>query len=259
MRVNKRNKVSALLVMAVIAGISLTSYAQKRASQWKVHDRDREQAVVVTPGDKPSNPPSDAIILFDGKDLSKWTRGNGKPASWKIEDGYMEVLKGAGSIVTAQPFGDCQLHIEWASPESGAGEGQGRGNSGIKFMGKYELQVLDSRNNVTYADGHAGAIYGQYPPLVNASKGPGKWQSYEVVFRRPIFDDQGAVVRPASITAFHNGVLVQDHSELLGGTSGASRSYRKHADKLPLQLQDHSHPVRYRNIWIRELPEPRQP
>ncbi|NQV31094.1 MAG: DUF1080 domain-containing protein [Phycisphaeraceae bacterium] len=259
MRVSKRNKISALLVVAVVTGVSLTSYAQKRASQYKVHGRDREQPSVVTPGDRPSDPPSDAIILFDGKDLSKWQKGQGKPATWKVENGTMAVVRKGGSIVTRQSFGDCQLHIEWASPASGEGDGQGRGNSGIKFMGKYELQVLDSYKNITYADGQAGAIYGQYPAMVNASKGPGQWQSYEVIFRRPVFDDQGAVVRPASITAFHNGVLVQDHSELLGGTSGASRSYRKHAEKLPLQLQDHSHPVRYRNIWIRELPEPRQP
>ena len=259
MRLKTRKKIAALLVVAVISGLSLASYAQKRASRWKVHDRDREQAVVVTPGDKPCDPPSDAIILFDGKDLSNWTRGNGKPAGWKVENGYMEVVKGGGSIITAQPFGDCQLHIEWASPKSGAGKDQSRGNSGIKFMGRYELQVLDSYKNVTYADGHAGSNYGQYPPLVNVSKGPGQWQSYEVIFRRPIFDDQGAVVRPASLTVFHNGVLVQDHSEILGGTSGASRGYKKHADRLPIQLQDHSHPVRYRNIWIRELPEPQRP
>ena len=126
-------------------------------------------------------------------------------------------------------------------------------------MGRYELQVLGSHHNVTYADGHAGSIYGQYPPLVNVSKGPGQWQTYDVIFRRPVFDDQGAVVRPASLTVFYNGVVVQDHSEILGGTSGPSRGYKQHADKLPLQLQDHSHPVRYRNIWIRELPEPRRP
>ncbi len=259
MTTESRNRVTGLLTVAIISGFALTGHAQKRASDWKVHDRDREQPVVVTPGDKPCNPPSDAIILFGGKDMSKWQKGKGKPATWKVENGTMEVVKKGGSIVTKQSFGDCQFHIEWASPASGKGDGQGRGNSGIKFMGRYELQVLDSHKNVTYADGHAGAIYGQYPPMVNVSKTPGQWQTYDIIFRGPVFDEQGAVVRPASITALHNGVLVQDHSILLGGTSGASRSYRKHADKLPLQLQDHSHPVRYRNIWIRELPEPRKP
>lgn len=250
---------TALLIVAVILGFSMTSYALKRASEWKVHDRDRAQPVAVIPGEEPRNAPSDAIVLFDGKDLSMWQQGNGQPAKWKVENGYMEVVKGGGSIVTTQPFGDCQLHIEWASPASGTGSDQNRGNSGIKFMERYELQVLDSYNNITYADGQAGSIYGQYPPMVNVSKKPGQWQTYDVVFRRPIFDDQGAVVRPASMTVFYNGVVVQDHSELLGGTSGASRGYKKHADKLPMQLQDHSHPVRYRNIWIRELPEPQQP
>jgi hypothetical protein len=237
----------------------MSSFALKRASEWKVHDRDREQPVAVIPGEEPRNPPSDAIVLFDGKDLSMWQQGNGQPAKWKVENGTMEVVKGGGSIVTTQPFGDCQLHIEWASPASGTGSDQNRGNSGIKFMERYELQVLDSYENITYADGQAGAIYGQYPPLVNVSKKPGEWQTYDVIFRRPIFDDQGTVTRPASMTVFHNGVVVQDHSEILGGTSGASRGYRKHADKLPMQLQDHSHPVRYRNIWIRELPEPQLP
>ena len=259
MTTKTRKMTTALFILAVVSGFALNSYAQKRASDWKVHDRDRAQPSVVTPGDKPSDPPSDAIILFDGKDLSKWQKGQDKPATWKVENGTMEVVKKGGSIVTKQPFGDCQLHIEWASPASGEGNDQGRGNSGIKFMGKYELQVLDSYDNITYADGQAGSIYGQYPAMVNVSKKPGQWQTYDVIFRGPVFDDQGAVVRPASMTVLYNGVLVQDHSILLGGTSGASRSYRKHADKLPLQLQDHSHPVRYRNIWIRELPEPQQP
>ena len=259
MQTSNRQRVTVLWILAAILGCALTGFAQKRASDWKVHDRDRAQPVAVTPGDKPCMAPSDAIILFDGKDLSQWQKGNGQPAIWKVEDGTMAVVKKGGSIVTKQPFGDCQFHIEWAAPEPGQGSGQGRGNSGIKFMGRYELQVLDSYDNITYSDGHAGAIYGQYPPLVNVSKKPGQWQTYDVIFRRPIFDDQGKVVRPASMTVFYNGVVVQDHSILLGGTSGASRSYKKHADKLPLQLQDHSNPVRYRNIWIRELPEARQP
>jgi len=246
---------------AVLLGLTIHSYAQKRASEWKVHDRNRPAPKVVTPGETPSDPPSDAIILFEGKDLSLWKQGNGQPARWKVENGYMEVVKKTGSIFTRQPFGDCQLHIEWASPAAAVGSDQNRGNSGIKFMGQYEVQILDTYQdtNVTYADGHAGGVYGQYPPLVNVCKAPGQWQTYDIVFRRPIFDNAGKVTRPAYVTVFHNGVLIQDHEEILGNTSGKSRGYKKHGDKESLMLQDHSHPVRYRNIWIRELPEPRIP
>jgi len=253
--------VSVLTLAAVVLGISIHSYAQKRASEWKVHDRNRPAPKVVTPGETPSDPPSDAIILFDGKDLSQWTQKKDQPARWKVENGYMEVVKKTGSIYTRRSFGDCQLHMEWASPPAATGSDQNRGNSGIKFMGQYEVQVLDTykKTNVTYADGQAGAIYGQYPPLVNVCKAPGQWQTYDMVFRRPILDADGNVIRPAYITVFHNGVLIQDHEQILGNTSGRSRGYKKHGDKEPLMLQDHSHPVRYRNIWIRELPEPRVP
>ncbi len=251
--------VSVLTVAVVVLGISIHSYAQKRASEWKVHDRTRPAPKVETPGESPGEPPSDAIILFEGEDISSWKQANGQPAQWKVENGYMEVVPKSGSIFTKQPFGDCQLHIEWASPSTGTGSGQARGNSGIKFMGQYEVQVLDSYNNETYADGHAASIYGQYPPLVNVCKKPGEWQRYDIVFRRPILGADGKVIRPTYITVFHNGVLVQDHEEILGNTSGKSRGYKKHGDKEPLMLQDHSHPVRYRNIWIRELPEPRVP
>ncbi len=253
--------VSIITLGGVVLGISIHSYAQKRASAWKVHDRNRPAPKVVTPGEAPWDPPSDAIVLFDGKDLAQWKQSNSQPAQWKVENGYMEVVKGRGSIITRQPFGDCQLHIEWASPLAAVGRDQGRGNSGIKFMGQYEVQVLDTYKdtNATYADGQAGAVYGQYPPLVNVCKAPGQWQTYDIVFRRPILDIDGKVIRPAYITAFQNGVLIQDHEEILGNTSGKSRSYKKHGEKEPLMLQDHGHPVRYRNIWIRELPEPRVP
>jgi 3-keto-disaccharide hydrolase len=253
--------VSVITLAAVVFGLSIHSYAQKRASEWKVHDRNRPAPKVVTPGETPSDPPSDAIVLFDGKNLSQWIQGKDRPPRWKVENGYMEVVPKTGSIFTKQSFGDCQLHIEWASPAAATGSDQGRGNSGIKFMGQYEVQVLDTykKTNETYTDGQAGAVYGQYPPLVNVCKAPGQWQTYDIVFRRPILGAGGNVIRPAYITVFHNGVLIQDHEEILGNTSGKARGYKKHGDKEPLMFQDHSHPVRYRNIWIRELPEPRVP
>jgi hypothetical protein len=201
--------------------------------------------------------PADAIVLFDGKDLSGWTTTKGAPAEWLVRDGYMEVVKGKGSIRTTRGFGDCQLHVEWASPETPTGSGQDRGNSGVFLMEVYEVQVLDSYNSRTYADGMAGAIYGQYPPLVNASRKPGEWQSHDIIFRAPRFDERGGLVAPATMTVFHNGILVQDNEELTGPTAHKARPpYKAHADRLPISLQDHSHPVRFRNIWIRELGRP---
>ena len=168
----------------------------------------------------------------------------------------MEVARRTGDIRTKQAFGDCQLHIEWATPEEVVGESQGRGNSGVFLMSTYEVQVLDSYENKSYADGQAGAVYGQKPPLVNASRGPGEWQTYDIVFRRPKFKD-GQVIKPATITVLQNGVLIQDHWVIEGETLFQQRArYTDHADKLPIKLQDHGNPVRYRNIWIRELTEP---
>jgi len=226
------------------------------AEQWSIHDPARPLPPVVDPG--PAGPPvaapSDAIVLFNGKDLSEWEDSKGEPARWKVESGYMEVVAKTGSIRTKKAFGDCQLHIEWATPTAVSGEGQNRGNSGVFLMNTYEVQVLDSYENKTYADGMAGAIYGQYPPLVNACRKPGEWQSYDIIFRRPRFDSQGNVLTPARMTVFHNGILIHDHVELLGPTSHKIRlPYKAHADKLPLSLQDHGHPVRFRNIWLRPL------
>jgi len=226
------------------------------AEQWSIHDPARPLPPVVDPG--PAGPPvaapSDAIVLFNGKDLSEWEDSKGEPARWKVESGYMEVVAKTGSIRTKKAFGDCQLHIEWATPAAVSGEGQSRGNSGVFLMNTYEVQVLDSYENKTYADGMAGAIYGQYPPLVNACRKPGEWQSYDIIFRRPRFDSQGNVLTPARMTVFHNGILIHDHVELLGPTSHKIRlPYKAHADKLPLSLQDHGHPVRFRNIWLRPL------
>ena len=231
----------------------------------KVHETDvAKQALpaVVKPGEPAGffAPPSDAVVLFDGSQKSlqtNWTDTKGNPSQWKIVDGALESVKKAGYIQTKNSFGSCQLHVEWAAPTKVAGDGQGRGNSGVFLMGTYEVQVLDSFENVTYADGQAGALYGRSKPLVNASRKPGEWQSYDIIFHRPVFDDQGKVVRRATFTVFHNGVLIQDHVILSGGTGWmgphAASEYKAHPDKLPISLQDHGNPVRFRNIWIREL------
>ena len=220
---------------------------------WEVHDPDRPQPAIVTPGTHASlAPPSDAIILFDGSDLGAWEHPDGEPASWIVRDGHVEVRPRSGTIRTRQSFGDVQLHVEFATPNSGSG--QDSGNSGVYLMGTYEVQVLNSFNNQTYPDGQAAALYGQYPPLVNASRPPDQWQSYDIVFRRPHFDDEGKLMQPARVTVLHNGVLVQDNVTLTGPTGHRSRPpYRAHEDALPIQLQDHNEPTRYRNIWVRSL------
>jgi len=202
---------------------------------------------------EPGPPPSDAIVLFDGRNLSQWKGDKDGPAKWEIKDGVATV-NGTGSISTKQEFGDCQLHIEWASPEEIKGEGQGRGNSGIFLSGRYELQVLDSYNNKTYYHGQAGAVYKQSAPLVNACREPGEWQAYDIIYHPPRFDQQGNLLKPGTITVLQNGILVQDNTEIKGPTSpkGAPK-YVPHPVKQSLGLQDHHNPVRYRNIWIREL------
>ena len=224
--------------------------------KWAVHDESRPMPPVVDPGPAgpPAPVPADAIVLFDGRDLSGWTNAKGGAAAWQVRSGYMEAVKGSGAIKTTRVFGDCQLHVEWASPAPGVGSGQDRGNSGVFLMNMYEVQVLDSYKSKTYADGMAAAIYGQFPPLVNASRGPGEWQTYDIVFHAPRFDGRGALATPARMTVFHNGILVHDNETLTGPTAHKARPpYKLHADKLPISLQDHAHPVRFRNIWIREL------
>jgi hypothetical protein len=229
-------------------------------SRWKPNDPDRPVPPVIEPGttstqDSPGRPPSDAVVLFDGKDLSQWLGEDGQPAKWKVTDGAMEVVPHTKSIHTRQPFGDCQLHVEFREPVPPSGEGQERGNSGVFLMGLYEIQVLDSYDNKTYADGEASALYGQFPPQVNASRPAGQWQMYDVIFHGPRFRD-GKLLRPARVTVLHNGVLVQDNVELSGPTAHHDRPpYKATPDKLPLSLQDHGNPVRFRNIWIRELHE----
>ena len=206
---------------------------------------------------EPGKPPSDAVVLFDGSDLSKWGDMKGGETKWKIVNGAMESVKGAGYIRTKDSYGDCQLHIEWATPSKVEGSDQGRGNSGVFFGGtRYELQVLDSYDNKTYFHGQASAIYKQHAPLVNASRKPGEWQTYDVIYHAPRFDEDGKLKKAGTFTVFHNGVLTQDHVEILGNTGhGEAPRDQKHPEKQPLALQDHGNPVRVRNIWIRELPQ----
>ena len=227
-------------------------------SRFKVHDSTRPQPRIVTPGtessqERPGRPPSDAVILFDGKDLSDWQHPNGQPAKWKVENGYMEVAPKTGSLRTKAHFGDCQLHIEWAAPTVIVGESQGRGNSGVFLMGLYEIQVLDCYNNPTYPDGTTAAIYGQFPPLVNACRKPGEWQSYDVVWVAPRFSGD-KLASPARMTLCHNGVVVHHDTTLIGPTTHRRiLPYVAHPPTGPLELQDHGNPVRFRNIWYRPL------
>src|SRR5476651_2046158 len=209
---------------------------------------------VITPCKKDNLPPSDAIILFDGKDASAWVDKDGKPVAWSVAENNLTVKPFSGDIHTKQSFGDCQLHIAWRSPVVVVDAGQGRGNSGVFLMGRYELQILDSYNNPTYSNGQAGSIYKQRIPLVNASRQPGEWQSYDIIFTAPLFYDDGSLKTAARITVLHNGVLIQNNVELWGEMQFVGIPYyEKHAPKEPLLLQDHHNPVSFRNIWIREL------
>jgi len=209
---------------------------------------------VVTPGRTSADPPSDAIVLFDGKDLTHWRATDGGPAKWTVRDAYVEVTSGMGDITTSDKFGDVQLHIEWATPAVPKGEGQERGNSGVFLMDRYEVQVLDSYDNKTYYHGQAGAVYKQHAPLVNASRKPGEWQTYDIIFHAPKFDAQGKGIDRARVTVVHNGVLIQNNVEIYGNTyNDRPALYIAHSPQEPLRLQDHGNPVRYRNIWIRRL------
>lgn len=237
--------------------IGFTALAEIPGTPWRIHDAARPHPRVVTPGASMGAPPSDAIVLFDGKDLSKWGQmKNGQlvDSTWPVRDGYFETGAGSGSMVTRDRFGDVQLHVEFATPSPGRGASQDRGNSGVIFMGRYEIQVLDSFENVTYADGQAAAIYGEYPPLVNAARKPGEWQTYDIVFEAPKFNGP-LLVSPAYATVIWNGVLVQHRRPIMGPTSATRtvHAYVAHDAELPLTLQDHAHPVHYRNVWIRRL------
>jgi hypothetical protein len=218
--------------------------------KWHVHDPDRPPPKSVSAREV-GVAPSDAIVLFDGKDLSAWKSGD-KPAGWNVENGYAEA-NGSGNIETRESFGDCQVHLEWAEPAKVEGESQGRGNSGVFLMGRYEVQVLDSWDNRTYADGQCAALYGQEPPLVNACRKPGEWQSYDIVFRAPRFDGD-KLASPGVVTVLQNGIVVHHAAAFIGATvHRALAQYSAHPPTAPLALQDHGNPVRYRNIWIRRL------
>lgn len=238
------NKSRWLIGLAILLGVAvMTSVIADEyltGIEWK-------EPAIVTPGEN-NGPPSDAVVLFGGKDLSAWAGAD----NWKVDNGTM--LSGKGDVRTKDAFGDCQLHIEWMAPTPATGSSQGRGNSGVFLMDNYELQILDSYDNKTYFDGQAGAIYKQTPPMVNATKPPGTWNVYDVIWTAPRFNDDGSLKSPAFITALHNGVLIQNHFELLGDDPfHRPPEYKKHADRLPIRLQDHGNPMRFRNIWIREI------
>jgi hypothetical protein len=248
-----------LLVLGAALALPAAVNAQA-VTDWPQHSMDRPTPPVVDPGPPtpPVPPPADAIVLFNGHDLSNWESADsaGKPARWKVGAGYFEVVAGTGNIATTAAFGDCQLHVEWATPTPPTGEGQERGNSGVYVAKQYEVQVLDSYHNPTYADGQAAAIFGQYPPLVNASRPPGQWQTYDIIWHGPRFDANGTLLRPARITVVHNGVLVQDNVTLTGPTAFKRRPpYTVQPVRMPLELQDHSYPVRFRDIWVRAIPD----
>jgi len=236
-------------------------YVETETGRWLIHDVNRPAPAVISPGtgstpSQAGQAPSDAIVLFDGTDLSEWTDTKGDPTKWIVRDGCMEPVKGSGYIQSKRKFGSCQLHVEFATPSTVKGSGQGRGNSGVFLMANYEVQVLDSYDNETYPDGQCAALYGRAVPLVNVCRKPGEWQSYDIIFHRPIFKGE-EVVKKAMFTVFQNGVLVHDHVVLVGGTGWRGKhaisDYEPHEDKLPIMLQDHGNPVRFRNIWIREL------
>jgi hypothetical protein len=271
-RTSRRIAVVCGCLVSVVAGVALWAQPPKKeppvqwvdtpTGRWMVHDEARPAPPVVVPRvcgaqETPARPPVDAVVLFDGKDLSTWTDMKGEPSKWVVRDGYMESVKGAGYVRTRPEFGSVQLHVEFATPSVVSGVGQGRGNSGVFIHGKYEVQVLDSYENPTYPDGQCGALYGRAVPLVSASCKPAQWQTYDIVYHRPVFDQSGKVTRKAVFTVIHNGILIQDHVVLDGGTDWVGphtvTEYSPHADKGPLMFQDHSNPVRFRNVWVREL------
>ncbi len=273
----RRLLIAVLSLSAIIAAFALAQTAAKKAyrtspvgysdtpflpdGKWRVHDISRPQPRIVDPGtsspqENPGRPPADAVVLFNGEGLSAWAstvKGQQVDARWKVENGYMEIVPGTGTVFTKEKFGNCQLHIEWATPTTFYGDGQWRANSGVILMGRYEIQVLDSHNNPTYPDGMAGSIYGQFPPLVNVARKPGEWQSYDIVFEAPRFEGD-KLAKPAYITVFHNGVLVHHRQEIIGRMAHRRvGTYAPHGPEEPLALQDHDVPVRFRNIWIRRL------
>jgi hypothetical protein len=235
--------------LALLAALSLSAATLPASADEYLNGIEWKEPPVVTPGEN-GGPPSDAVVLFNGKDLSGWEGAD----KWRVEDGIL--ISGKGNIRTKAAFGDCQFHIEWSAPAPAVGNGQGRGNSGVFFMDTYELQILDSFENKTYFDGQAGAIYKQTPPQVNATRPPGEWNIYDAIWTAPRFNEDGTLQSPAYITALHNSLLILNHFELKGDNPfDRAPKYQKHADRLPIRLQDHNNPVRFRNLWIRE-PKP---
>jgi len=264
MKTGAKKVIVCLLLGVMVLGVN--SYAIKENKKYEVHDKTRENPTVIKPPRQLGQHPSDATVLFDGEDTSQWvSEKDGKEVKWKVENGYMEVVSKAGGIRTKKSFGNCQLHVEWWTPEGVDPKitDQKRSNSGVFLMDRYEVQVLDSytddnyKTNRTYADGQASAMYGQHPPMVNACRKPGQWQTYDISFLKPLFDENGKLVRKARITVLHNGVVVHNNLEIEGTTSHKVKAaYRPHPnDEGHIRLQDHSNPIRFRNIWIRELPE----
>ena len=247
---------SVLRGTASVVAMTLAAGAASAQAHWKQHDMDRPRPEVVAPATQnlPAPVPEDAVVLFDGTDLSSWESVNGGTAEWRIEGDAFVVVPGTGAIQTTEGFGDVQLHVEWSAPTEIEGDSQGRGNSGVFLMKLYEVQVLDSYQNESYADGQAASIYGQYPPLSNAMRAPGEWNAYDIFFRRPRFSDAGAMEEPARLTVIHNGILVQNNEELWGGTNWIQAApYSSHPEAMPIMLQDHGNPVRFRNIWVRPM------
>ena len=256
--------VYSILVMGAILGPALQpgmSHADEPATaparRWKQHSMSQPKPPVVAgqPSTAPSPVPADAVVLFGGSGLKAWVSDGDAPAAWTVKDGYFEVKPEAGWIETRESFGDMQMHLEWASPSPPAGTGQNRGNSGIFVMGRYEIQILDNFGADTYADGQAGAVYGEAPPLLNASLAPGAWQTFDIIFRGPRFSADGQLLDAAHVTVLHNGVAVQNNERILGPTSWLNfLAYQPHPQEAPIRLQDHGQPVRFRNIWVRRLP-----
>ncbi len=234
--------------------LTVPALSQERKGDPALTENWTPEPKMVAPGKMASDAPADAIVLFNGRDVNGWVDKDNQPIKWKVAEGALTVTPGSGMIFTKESFGDCQLHIEWRAPSAVKGNGQGRGNSGIFLMGQYELQVLDSYNNRTYSNGQAASIYKQTMPLVNASRGPGEWQTYDVIFTAPRFKSDSSVQSPARITVIHNGIVVQNNTVLWGGTQYIGLpAYVKHKDQEPLSLQDHGDLVSFRNIWIRRL------
>ncbi len=249
----KKQLFTVTLLFILAAALYTLTFCQKPEIDPKLTEVWEPVPQVVTPGEG-KQPPSDAIVLFDGTDFSQWQHRDGGEPKWLLEDGCMTVVKKTGEIRTKQAFGDCQLHIEWRTPAKVEGEGQGRGNSGVFLQGRYEVQVLDSYNNRTYSNGQAGSIYKQHIPLVNVCRPPGVWQEYDIIYRAPRFNDDGHVKEPGRMTVLHNNVVIHDNVEIEGTTAFRGKhKYETHNPKEPLTLQDHGNPVSFRNIWIREL------